>query len=181
MTQRVAVATLALLSLSVASSAEAQPRTKSSKTRRVTTRTVVVTTPPTTAAPQFVGESNSPTDADAAEIFSLVNRERAAAGLPPFTWDPHLAAMATDWSTNMSSQGFRHRDNSTVSLPASVTYRGENIAWGLRTPIVGLHQGLMDSPGHRANLLSTSSNRIGIGVVKVGEETWVTQNFGTNA
>jgi uncharacterized protein YkwD len=177
------VATLAVTSLFVAAPSEGRTRPRPSKPRKVATLPVTLqppAAPATSSPPRFVGVTAAPTDADTAEVFALVNDARIAAGLAPFSWDPHLATMAVDWSTNMSTQGFRHRENSTVSLPSTVRYHGENIAWGLRTPVSGLHQSLMDSPGHRANLLSTKSSRIGIGVVHVGEETWITQNFGSD-
>jgi uncharacterized protein YkwD len=178
-----AVLSLMSLSLFVAAPSEAASRTRQTKSRKVASRPAELQAPapPVTAAPKFVGGPEAPADTDTAELFGLVNAARSANGLPALLWDPNLATMAVDWSVNMSAQGFRHRDGSTVSLPASVRYTGENIAWGLRTPVGGLHQSLMDSPGHRANLLSTKSNRIGLGIVKVGEETWITQNFGVSA
>ncbi|RYX82294.1 hypothetical protein EON83_20085 [bacterium] len=39
------------------------------------------------------------------------------------------------------------------------------------------HQGLMDSPGHRANILEPSIELQGVGIVARGRELWVTQLF----
>ena len=44
---------------------------------------------------------------------------------------------------------------------------GENIAGN--GSVTGAHTSLMNSPGHRANILKTSFNTVGIGVVKGGQ------------
>ena len=64
----------------------------------------------------------------------------------------------------------------------------ENIAWqsvrgkpGLADDVVDLHRGLMNSPGHRANILNPDSEVIGIGIERGEYKGWdglfVTQNF----
>ncbi len=61
---------------------------------------------------------------------------------------------------------------------AGVTYRtaGENLALA---PTLSLaHTGLMNSPGHRANILHPDFGRVGIGIVDGGlRGLMVTQNF----
>jgi len=54
---------------------------------------------------------------------------------------------------------------------------GENIAYGQRTP-AEVMKGWMNSPGHRANILSPSYTHIGIGLAKTrnGVNYW-TQMF----
>ena len=57
---------------------------------------------------------------------------------------------------------FDRMDKAGISYVAA----GENLAL---TPTVAIaHQGLMDSPGHRANILSPDFGRIGIGVIDGG-------------
>ena len=52
---------------------------------------------------------------------------------------------------------------------------GENIA--LNGDIASAHALLMDSPGHRANILATHFNSVGIGVVERGDLLYVTEDF----
>jgi uncharacterized protein YkwD len=53
---------------------------------------------------------------------------------------------------------------------------GENLA--LARNLAMAHQGLMDSPGHRANILRPQFGRVGIGIVDAGRYgLMVTQNF----
>jgi uncharacterized protein YkwD len=53
---------------------------------------------------------------------------------------------------------------------------GENLALAQTLP--SAHQGLMNSPGHRANILRPAYGRVGIGVLDGGRYgLMVTQNF----
>jgi len=56
---------------------------------------------------------------------------------------------------------------------------GENVA--VRTnggdEAALLHEQFMDSPGHRANVLSDDFDAVGVGVLVDGRRTWVTQRF----
>ncbi|HUH03209.1 MAG TPA: CAP domain-containing protein [Kofleriaceae bacterium] len=132
--------------------------------------------------------------ADEAEsrLLELVNRDRAAHRLPPLERDPAMAAVARAHSREMFETGVvAHISPRTGSASDRVRSAGiktsvvlENVA---RAYGVGeAEQGLMNSPGHRANILSNEVNRIGVGIV-VGEEIagrralFVTQVFGYRA
>jgi uncharacterized protein YkwD len=53
---------------------------------------------------------------------------------------------------------------------------GENLAFAPTVKIA--HTGLMNSPGHRANILRSSFGRVGIGILDGGRRgLMVTQNF----
>ena len=51
----------------------------------------------------------------------------------------------------------------------------ENLA--MATIASDMHSGLMESPGHRANILSSQYDTIGVAVMKTGNEYWATQHF----
>lgn len=46
-----------------------------------------------------------------------------------------------------------------------------------REDVESSHRGLMNSPGHRANILSPEPQSIGIGIVYLNGEMWITQMF----
>ena len=48
----------------------------------------------------------------------------------------------------------------------SFTYAGENLAFSANVQLA--MQGLMNSPGHKANILSSHYHKIGIGVIDAG-------------
>jgi uncharacterized protein YkwD len=108
-------------------------------------------------------------------MFTLVNKERVKAGLSPLRFNESLRALGRSYAVEMMSHGFfSHTSAIDKSTPgeraqkAGVEYQvfGENLAF---SPDVYLaHQGLMNSPGHRANILSTEYKEVGIGVIDGG-------------
>ena len=117
-------------------------------------------------------------------IFNGVNADRAANGLGPLAWNPQLACLATDHSNTMATTGdFSHRDLAAViRLPEYGSYAslGENILVG-PVSMTGdaMEAAWMNSPGHRANILSPNFDSIGIGIATSPDgRVWATQNFG---
>jgi uncharacterized protein YkwD len=109
-----------------------------------------------------------------AQMLELVNREREAAGLKPLAPDPELTEVARAHSTDMFERGyFAHVSPEGLSpfdrmKDAGVTFRtaGENLA--LAPTLQLAHTGLMNSPGHRANILRPEFGRLGIGIMDGG-------------
>lgn len=105
------------------------------------------------------------------KLFALVNRERVAAHLPALVWDESLAQVARGHSEDMHKTGLiGHLSPTTGSAADRVRAAKiktavvlENVARAYS--ISGVHDGLMNSPGHRANILSSTATNIGIGVV----------------
>lgn len=119
-----------------------------------------------------------------ARMLELVNAERARQGLRPLRADPELAEVARAHSRDMFARGyFSHvtpdgRDLGDRMRAAKAGYlaAGENLA--LASTLAGAHQGLMNSPGHRANILRPQFGRLGVGVLDGGVHgLMVTQNF----
>ncbi len=111
----------------------------------------------------------------AQQLFELANEARAAAGAGLLTWDPALADSALKHCLRMAVEGLiAHRYDGEPDLTtraggagAHFSYVEENIAVG--SNLETIHQGWLDSPEHRANLLNPSVDRVGIGVVRIGE------------
>jgi uncharacterized protein YkwD len=119
-----------------------------------------------------------------AEMLKLINQERAANGLPPLAADPELTPVARQHSADMFARGyFAHvtpdnRDPFDRIREAKVSFvsAGENLALARTLKIA--HTGLMNSPGHRANILHKSFGRVGIGIMDGGiRGLMITQNF----
>ena len=115
------------------------------------------------------------------QLFQLVNRDRAQAGLPTLVWDDRLAAAAQKHARLMAERnqpehqlrGEEPLARRLASVPWDVC--GENIA--LNTSIGRANTWLMNSPPHRANILNRRFNAVGIGVVWKGNQVWVTEDF----
>ncbi len=132
-------------------------------------------------------------------MLDLINEERSGAGLDPLRLETRLNDASEDHSGWMlradafthtgaggSDAGERMRE---AGFPFEGSWRwGENIALqserggpGIADDVADLHRSLMNSPGHRANLLNPAFEVIGIGVER-GEyrgfdAVIVTQNF----
>ena len=129
--------------------------------------------------------SAAPTiDSDAEqEILRLVNLERARAGLKSLRLDPSLQKAARAHSRIMADArqlshefGAEPRFDKRLALAgAAFDISGENVAFNQTAE--GAHRGLMSSPPHRKNILTPEFNAIGIGVVRAGDDIWVTQDF----
>ncbi len=117
-------------------------------------------------------------------IFDMVNRSRAEAGLAPLEYDDALAAVARGHSADMRANRFfahvspTHGDLTDRMKRAGIKGRRftENIA--ANADLGSAHRGLMDSPGHRKNILDPEATRLGVGIV-LGEEKqlFITENF----
>ena len=109
-----------------------------------------------------------------AQMLVLVNKERATAGLRPLAPDPELTEVARRHSVDMFARGYFAHDTPEGLDPfarmreAHVRYltAGENLA--LAPTLQVAHSGLMNSPGHRANILNSQFGRLGIGIMDGG-------------
>jgi len=119
-----------------------------------------------------------------AEMLVMINGERAKEGLHPLVADTQLREVARMHSRDMFARSyFSHITPDGLSpfdriRQADISFRtaGENLA--LAQTLAIAHQGLMDSPGHRANILKASFGRVGIGILDGGiYGLMVTQNF----
>jgi uncharacterized protein YkwD/uncharacterized membrane protein required for colicin V production len=103
------------------------------------------------------------------EMLKLINKDRSERGLSELIMDDLLREVARDHSIDMLRRGyFSHVDpegrtlfDRLVSGGVLFILAGENLAFAPTVSIA--HQGLMDSPGHRENILNPQFSRIGIG------------------
>lgn len=123
-----------------------------------------------------------------AAMLALVNADRRAAGLAPLRSDARLVAIARAHSRDMKTTGLvAHRMPSTGDASDRVKRAGvaaatilENVARAVG--VAEAHEALMNSPGHRANLMSPVATDVGIGM-EFGDlmggvrEVFVTQVF----
>ncbi|MCU1289399.1 MAG: uncharacterized protein JWN60_1628 [Acidobacteria bacterium] len=119
-----------------------------------------------------------------AQMLEMVNGERAANGLPPLAPDPEMTEVARRHSADMFVRGYFSHNTPENKTPfdrmreSDVRFRtaGENLALAPTLEIA--HTGLMNSPGHRANILEPRFGRLGIGVLDGGRRgLMITQNF----
>jgi uncharacterized YkwD family protein/spore coat assembly protein SafA len=119
------------------------------------------------------------------EVIRLVNVERAKYGLPKLTQNWELCRVARYKSQDMINKHYFAHNSPTYGSPFRMmesfgfkfSAAGENIAMGQRTP-AEVMRAWMNSPGHRANILSKNYSQIGVGVAKSSNGTmYWTQMF----
>ncbi|MBE2232005.1 MAG: CAP domain-containing protein [Anaerolinea sp.] len=115
----------------------------------------------------------------------MINQSRSEAGLAPVVWDPAAAAVAQAHAEDMLSGPFFSHWNRAgygpehrAALDAGMTdavFENIHMTWrtgnGQPAPILDwpqrildAHLGLMDSPGHRRNILDPAHTHVGIGI-----------------
>ncbi|HEV2828723.1 MAG TPA: CvpA family protein [Pyrinomonadaceae bacterium] len=123
--------------------------------------------------PYTVANSRPRPDLEA-RMLELVNKERVAAGLRALAPDPELTQVARQHSADMFARGYFAHDTPDGRDPfdrmraAHVRFdtAGENLALAPTVPVA--HRGLMNSPGHRENILQPQFGRVGIGIMDGG-------------
>ncbi len=111
----------------------------------------------------------------AIELAGKVNGERRARSIPELAWDASLAEKAQAWAEKMAADGKLSHSDLAANQAPGWTALAENVA--LNTSVDGAHQALMNSSGHRANILSATYTKIGVGVVNSGGQIWVVEEF----
>jgi uncharacterized protein YkwD len=119
-----------------------------------------------------------------AKMLELLNEERTSRGLSPVTVDPTIVEVARAHSRDMWERKYFSHQNPDGEDPfdrmkeGEVSFRaaGENLA--LAHTVERAHRGLMNSEGHKRNLLDPAFKRIGIGAIDAGVYgIMFTQNF----
>lgn len=108
-------------------------------------------------------------------MLALLNHSRAAAGRRPLLPNTTLRNVARGHGEDMFAFGYlshRSRDGRTpwdrvTEAGIRPAYVGENLAFA--PDVQEAHSLLMQSPGHRQNILSTEYHRVGIGVLDSGD------------
>lgn len=117
------------------------------------------------------------------QMLGYINADRKANGLSALTLDKTLCNGAYLKSKDMAENNYFSHTSPTYgspftmmqSLGISYTAAGENIA--LNTSVKGAYDAFMNSSGHRANILSSSFGKVGLGFYQEGSYLYVTQWF----
>ncbi len=128
--------------------------------------------------------SGGPGDAFTSQLLQSLNSDRGRAGLPALTWNGTLANSAASWAQQMSNAGSLYHQNLSALIysPAYAGFRtlGENILVGPGSmSAASMESAWMNSPPHRANILSGGFNIVGIGYFRGPDgRIWAVQEFG---
>lgn len=105
------------------------------------------------------------------QLFDLTNAARVRHGVAPLTWDERAGNTARKHSVDMADNDYFSHENLQGLSPFDrmkadhIPFRsaGENLAYGQSSSIFA-HEGLMNSKGHRENILLDMYSDLGVGV-----------------
>ncbi|NJN66796.1 MAG: VWA domain-containing protein [Chloroflexaceae bacterium] len=133
------------------------------------------------------------------QVIERTNQEREKAGLLPLKANPQLARAALEHSQAMAEHDFMSHDNPVTGSTAGDRIRAAGYTWSSSAENIASGQASpdevvaswMNSPGHRANLLSPDLREIGVGYVLDENDThrcgdlpclhYWTQDFGSRS
>lgn len=125
---------------------------------------------PTPAPPPEPTPAQIELTADQQHMLDLINQERSKAGVAPLKIDAQLQKMAQVKSDEMVAKSYFSHTSPTYGSPFDMmktfginySSAAENIAGN--SSVDKAHEALMNSPGHRENILKSSFNYVGIGI-----------------
>lgn len=105
------------------------------------------------------------------QLFDLTNATRVERGLSTLEWDEQVKETARKHSSDMAVNNYFSHTNLVGESPFDrmsnddilFSVAGENLAYG-QTSSVFAHEGLMNSLGHRENILKAEFKQLGVGV-----------------
>lgn len=144
--------------------------TQQTATKPVVTQTTAAKPAATQQAAPSSTTASSSVSSYEQKVVELVNVERQKAGLSSLTLDSAISNIARMKSTDMATNNYFAHQSPTYGSAGEMLTKygikwsawGENIASGQRTP-QEVVTAWMNSPGHKANIMSTNFSKIGVG------------------
>lgn len=119
------------------------------------------------------------TELHEAELYTALNAERARAGLPGLVYDPALVVVAREQAGRMAALADLEHSRDLGSRVAGWRRVAENVGYGGSPGHV--HDLLVGSRAHRANILDRASDRVGLGTATdPAGRLWVAEVFVDN-
>jgi uncharacterized protein YkwD len=117
------------------------------------------------------------------ELFAAVNRERKSQGLPSLKWDDALAEAARKHAEAMAQRAtVSHQLPGEPGLLSRAKAAGVHFTWLSENVDAGrdaaaIHESFMKSALHRANILDTDMDSVGIAIAARNGQLYVTEDF----
>jgi uncharacterized protein YkwD len=102
---------------------------------------------------------------------------RGASGVAPLARDASLDSAATGWARELATSGvLRHSTLPQQLIGKPWSTLGENVGFGASA--ASIHDALVNSAGHLANIVGASYTRVGVGAATdVNGRLWVVELF----
>lgn len=109
-------------------------------------------------------------------VQNQINNSRSANGVHRLASYGPSHTKAQNWANHLASIGTIKHSNLTDGYQSGTWWRlGENV--GMGPSLAAIHNGFLNSPSHRANMLSPLYDHVGTGVAKRGNTYYVVHEF----
>ncbi len=131
----------------------------------------------------LAAEAQSGANATELELVAAVNHARSAQGLPALRWNDSLAVAARHHADLMARHGSaEHVYSGEPSLASRVTQSGAHFSWLAENVAHGpgveaIQDEFLKSPKHRANILDSDMDSIGVGLVEHDGQWFAVEDF----
>lgn len=108
-------------------------------------------------------------------VLKEMNSDRTAYGRAKLPTHDMLNAKAQAWAENLARKGSLSHSTLSSGLPGCWRGVGENVGYG--TSAAAVQNAYMNSSGHRANVLNSTWDFVGVGYARSGSRVFTVQVF----
>lgn len=109
------------------------------------------------------------------QVHSELNADRGAQRLRTLSIQSDAQAKAQAWAEKLARENKLYHSTLSDGIRTRWCALGENVGYGANVPVI--EDAYMGSDGHRANILSTTWNGVGVGYAKNGNRVFTVQVF----
>ena len=110
-----------------------------------------------------------------AAVKNELNRDRVANRRVALRTQAAAQAKAQAWANRLASEGRMYHSNLRDGINVKWCSLGENVGYG--PSVASIERAYMKSPGHRANILNTKWNGVGVGYATRGSRVYTVHVF----
>jgi uncharacterized protein YkwD len=131
----------------------------------------------------MIAQAQPAASASEQQLLGSVNQTRRAQALPDLKWNETLALAARRHAALMAQHGSaEHGYAGEPTLASRVTKAGGHFVWLAENVMQGMsaegiQEGFLKSANHRANMLDSDMDSIGVGVVEHGGQLFAVEDF----
>jgi uncharacterized protein YkwD len=112
---------------------------------------------------------------DQYSVFKAMNTDRSSNGLRTLPTQADAQRKAQAWAEKLAREGKLYHSNLPDGIGVRWCSLGENVGYG--PSVSAIETAYMNSPGHRANILASKWNGVGVGYAVNGRTVYTVQVF----
>lgn len=109
------------------------------------------------------------------QVLSELNADRKAHGLRTLPTQADAQRKAQAWAEKLARENRLYHSTLSSGINTRWCSLGENVGYG--PSVAAVEDGYMNSAGHKANILNTKWNGVGVGYAKNGNRVFTVQVF----